>query len=460
MATFEAQSDLIVQQIRDRTDSADLWLQQTKDLLSQTRTALTTAVSTLTSIGLSFNVAGVDTAYVPPADVLTFAENLTDPVLGNAVAAPTVGSPAALAATPTAPSLPAAPTVGTLPTFPTLPTAPTIGSVPSNPAAPVVPGDPTLPSTSTVAIGDTEWDRIFGRAADDITRKATTDSYQASNQASLRGAAVPAVVQSMWASMAVQEALRETASLRRDNAVNHATSKREDVFKAADQSIQFYQAKSGAQIDYYRAESDAERQTAVAQADILLREYQETSRVLIDSYNAELKSVLEPAQIESQIYQTTGTVQVNNFIALAQNLVARYSAEATALNQKGSTEAQIFGQTVSQIVDRYTAEANAEREGFLARWRQVLDEYSEQYKNKIASEQARLGYERLELEKIVEPARLEAEFDLKSTEIALQNSTQELVELVQVYAQVTNALFAASDVGLSSSTGISLSGAA
>lgn len=50
----------------------------------------------------------------------------------------------------------------------------------------------------------------------------------------------------------------------------------------------------------------------------------------------------------------------------------------------------------------------------------------------------------------VDVPRINAEYNLKKTELALTNNIGHLVDLVQIYAQLTNALFSASDVSLSS----------
>lgn len=74
----------------------------------------------------------------------------------------------------------------------------------------------------------------------------------------------------------------------------------------------------------------------------------------------------------------------------------------------------------------------------------------------VASESARLQYEVLELDKAIKPEQVRAEFDLKKTELALINANRELIDLIQVYAQIAQALISGSNVGLSTSVGRTL----
>jgi hypothetical protein len=96
--------------------------------------------------------------------------------------------------------------------------------------------------------------------------------------------------------------------------------------------------------------------------------------------------------------------------------------------------------------------AKAQREDIPKAQELNLDRYGKQ----IASEQARLQYETLELDKAIKPEQLRAEFDLKKTDLALVNVNRELIDLIQVYAQITQALISGSNVGLSTSIARSL----
>jgi hypothetical protein len=58
----------------------------------------------------------------------------------------------------------------------------------------------------------------------------------------------------------------------------------------------------------------------------------------------------------------------------------------------------------------------------------------------------------------VDPARIEAEYNLKRTELAMTNNIGHLVDLVQVYSQLVNAAMSASDVSLSSGLSFGISG--
>ena len=101
--------------------------------------------------------------------------------------------------------------------------------------------------------------------------------------------------------------------------------------------------------------------------------------------------------------------------------------------------------------------AQALRQDTIQLYVQNIANFQAQWATKTESERVRLAYADLELRRDIEPAVAQAEFDLKATEIAQQNAVQELVDLVQVYAQITTALFAASDVGLSSTVSAQLS---
>jgi hypothetical protein len=57
-----------------------------------------------------------------------------------------------------------------------------------------------------------------------------------------------------------------------------------------------------------------------------------------------------------------------------------------------------------------------------------------------------------------EQQKIYSELNLKATELATANSVGQLIDTVQVYAQLCNALFSASDVSLNSGTNFGVSG--
>ena len=181
---------------------------------------------------------------------------------------------------------------------------------------------PVLPTASGVAIGDTEWDRIFARAAAKELRASVAEEQAANSEASLRGMAVPGVVSNGMLSAARQRAMDRVALVAETSAVEQAKAAREDIL-------------------------------AVAKLGI---------------------------------------------------------------------------------------------EDFTAKWQ-----------TKVQSEATRLQYEALELDKNLKPEALRAEYDMKLTELAQANAIAQLVDLIQVYAQLTNALYSASDTSLSAGTSFSLS---
>lgn len=182
---------------------------------------------------------------------------------------------------------------------------------------------PALPSTGDVAIGDTEWDRIFERAAAQQLRESTAEIQAANSGAALRGMAVPSVVATGMLSNANQRAMDRVSLLAETSAVEQAKAAREDTLAIA---------KLG------------------------------------------------------------------------------------------------------------------------------IEHFSQQWVTQVASEEARLKYEMLELDKNLKPEALRAEYDLKLTELAQANAVAQLVDLIQVYAQLTNALYSASDTSLSAGTSFGISG--
>ncbi len=80
--------------------------------------------------------------------------------------------------------------------------------------------------------------------------------------------------------------------------------------------------------------------------------------------------------------------------------------------------------------------------------------FQSEWETQIRSEGERRAYADLELRRDIEPERIRAEFELKKTDLEQNNAVGELVDLVQIYAQLTTGLFSASDVGLNSSVSV------
>lgn len=178
---------------------------------------------------------------------------------------------------------------------------------------------PTLPTASTVAIGDAEWNRVFARAAAKELRESLAEEQAANSEASLRGMAVPGVVSNGMLSVARQRAMDRVSLVAETSAVEQAKAAREDILSIAELGLK----------------------------------------------------------------------------------------------------------------------------DFVSKWQ-----------TQITSEETRVKYETLELTKNYQPEELRARFVLKFTELAQANAIGHLVELIQVYAQLTNALYSASDVSLSGSADI------
>jgi hypothetical protein len=102
-------------------------------------------------------------------------------------------------------------------------------------------------------------------------------------------------------------------------------------------------------------------------------------------------------------------------------------------------------------------QAKAAREDILSVAKLGIEDFTAKWQTKVQSEEARLKYEMLELDKVLKPEALRAEYDLKLTELAQVNAVAQLVDIIQVYAQLANSLYSASDVNLGSSASIGLS---
>ena len=102
------------------------------------------------------------------------------------------------------------------------------------------------------------------------------------------------------------------------------------------------------------------------------------------------------------------------------------------------------------------AQAQAAREDIMAVAKLGLEDFVAKWQTKVQSEAARLQYSALALDKVLKPETLRVEHVLKLTELAQVNAVAQLVDIIQVYAQLANSLYSASDVSQSSGASIGL----
>jgi hypothetical protein len=102
--------------------------------------------------------------------------------------------------------------------------------------------------------------------------------------------------------------------------------------------------------------------------------------------------------------------------------------------------------------------AKAKRDDMLSVAKLGIEDFTAKWQTKVQSEAARLQYSALALDKVLKPETLRAEYDMKLTELAQANAVAQLVDLIQVYAQLANALYSASDTSLSAGTSFGVSG--
>ena len=144
----------------------------------------------------------------------------------------------------------------------------------------------------------------------------------------------------------------------------------------------------------------------------------------------------------------------------SQNALASAWDQAKALREDaiaiGKLDVDLYESQSRTEIANFASLAAETRQYYIQGWTLAVDNYQKQWATKTQSEIGRLGYERLELDKSVDPERVRAEYDLKKTEIAQKNSVGELVDLVQTYAQITTALVSGSDVSLGSGVSMGL----
>ena len=105
-----------------------------------------------------------------------------------------------------------------------------------------------------------------------------------------------------------------------------------------------------------------------------------------------------------------------------------------------------------------TEQAKGAREDIVVLLAQQLEKYKSQWTTQVDSENARRGFEALELQKQVDPEKIRADYDLGKTKLSLDFQSSDLLDFLKIYNALINALLTASDVNLSSTVGISLSG--
>lgn len=364
MATMTEETDLIVAQLVERTDLADSLLQQTKTLIDDTRTAIADAITTIVGADLALDVSGVDTTYVPIAtaapDIPTEIPGLDTTYVSSSETAPTI---------------------------PTEITGLDTTYVPPT-AAP-----PTVPSATDVAIGDTEWDRIFGRAAAQEARIGVAEEYAAASEAAARGMAIPSIISNQILAEAQQRTMDRISSIAETSAIEQAKAAREDILALTKLALEKWVQQWSTQIS------------------------SEATRKLFE----DLKTigVVDLAKLQADMFKTI--VEANTS---SEQVRATYEQlKVTATVELSKIQAQIY---------QIESDANTK------------------------SEQVRAIFEELELKKATLPATTIAEYDLKRISLELQNEIGHLVDLVQVYAQMTNGLYSGTNVGLGSNANYSI----
>jgi hypothetical protein len=158
--------------------------------------------------------------------------------------------------------------------------------------------------------------------------------------------------------------------------------------------------------------------------------------------NLELKKQIDPAVAAGSYAKDAGAVNLELF----------------SQQWKTKTEAELARMQFNTLGLKQQLDPKVQTADNLIKLGQVgVANYGALMQSGIASEEARLKYEALELDKNLKPEALRAEYDLKITELAQANAVAQLVDLIQVYAQLTNALYSASDVSQSSGASIGIS---
>jgi hypothetical protein len=365
MATMSEETDLIVSQISERTDLADSMLQQTQSLIADTKTAIETAINSVAAVTLTLDVTGVDTTYV-----------------GTTTAAPSI--PTEITGLNTT----FVPDATTAPTIPTAITGLDTTYVPPTATA------PTVPSAADVAIGDTEWDRIFGRAATQEARAGVAEEYAAASEAAARGMAIPSIISNQILAEAQQRTMDRISSLAESSAIEQAKAQREDALALTKLALEKWASQWSTQIN------------------------SEATRKLFEELK--IAGIVDLAKIQADMFNTL--VSANNDSEKTRAVYEQLKIAATV--ELARIQAQV-----------YQIESDAQAK----------------------SESVRAQFERLELDKATAPQVEIAKYNLQRLELENQNELAHLVQLVQVYAQMTNGLYSGTNVGLSGSASYGLS---
>ena len=398
MATFTQQSDAVLQSISDRSNTAEQLLRITETLIDQARSGITSMINAYSALGVTITTTGVDTTYVAPTATAASLPSTADVTVSVTPVDVTFVAPTATA--PTAiPSTLSISVTGVDTTY-------------------VPPSDvfPTIPDASTVAIGDAEWDRIFEKAAAKELRGSIAEEQSANSEAALRGMAVPGVVSNGMLSLARQRAQDRVSGVAWASSTEQAKAAREDIIKLTEMAIGGWVAKW----------------KGIVESELGRLQYE----------NLELKKQLDPAVASGSYAKDAGAVNLELFVqqwkTKTEAELARLQFNALGLKQQFDPEVQ----TADNLLKLGQVE---------------VANYSAIQQTGIASEEVRVKYEALELDKNLKPEVVRAEYDMKLTELAQTNAVAQLVDLIQVYAQLTNALYSASDVSLSSGANIGVS---
>lgn len=399
MATYADQSDYVLQSLSDRANTAETLLNITTTLIDQARQGITDMIAAYSALGVTVSVSGVDTTYVAPT-----ATPASLPSTADVTVAVTPVDVTFVPATAAAPSA--------------IPSTITI-SVTGVDTTYVPPSDtfPTIPDADDVAIGDAEWDRIFARAAAKELRASVAEEQAANSEASLRGMAIPGVISNGMLSKQQQRAMDRVSGVAWASSTEQAKAAREDIIKLTEMAI-------GGWVSKWKG---------IVESELARLQYE----------NLELKKQLDPAVAAGSYAKDAGAVNLELF----------------SQQWKTKTEAELARMQFNTLGLKQQLDPKVQTADNLIKLGQVgVANYGALMQSGIASEEARLKYEALELDKNLKPEALRAEYDLKITELAQANAVAQLVDLIQVYAQLTNALYSASDTSLSAGTSFGISG--
>jgi hypothetical protein len=280
-----------------------------------------------------------------------------------------------------------------VPSDETTPTIPTEIAGLDTTYVPPTASPPTIPAATGVSIGDAEWDRIFNRAAAQEARAGVAEEYNAQSEGMLRGMAIPSIITNAMVGLAQQRTMDRISSVAETSAIEQAKAAREDILALVKLALEKWVQQWTTQIS-----SEATR-----------RLFEELKKL----------GVVDLAKLQVDMFKTIVDANTSS----EQTRASYETLKVTAVTELAKVQAQVY---------QIESDANTK------------------------SEQVRAVFEKLELDKATMPAIAIAEYDLKRIQLELQNEIGHLVDLVQVYAQMTNGLYSGTNVGLSSSAGYSL----